>query len=391
VTWRVPGLAALAVAVAAIGAIAVAPSARANDAYPCEDAVHLHWSKKPVQRCPLTAPEPPSGWVPVFAAPTIRVKGAPLPAPSGWLHGTANQYFVCEQSFTPAPYVHPRGWRNRWWAYTKSDDGVWGWVPEVYFHGGGNDEPDSGLIGCGERPRSSRPRSCHPYEVVGVRGSGESIHEGTYGMGETVGDVADVAVHQLGVRRTRPVSLRYPALPVDVLLERGGIDAFDQSIQIGRRLLVREVRRILAGCPRTRFGLIGYSQGAAAVSEALRRMPRRDRAHVRGAVLIADPYSRGGQSPYALTLSPSTDEIVETRLGHGALGAKSIPLPPNRVVDVCYAGDLVCDLNTGLPELVFEAMLAPVHTNYKNCCATHIQLTRVLGSGLASTVEGRRR
>jgi hypothetical protein len=241
-------------------------------------------------------------------------------------------------------------------------------------------------------PGTPPPRpSCHPYEVIGARGSGESIRSGPYGMGGTVGPIAEVAVNQLGKRRARALSLRYPALPVEVMLKEGGIRAFDESILIGKRMMLAEVRRTLRNCPRTRLGLIGYSQGAAVVSQALREMPRRYRSSVREAVLVADPYSRGGQTDYALTLSPSTDEVVETRLGHGALGARPLPMPQSRLVDVCYAGDLVCDLNTGLPELVFEAMLAPIHTAYKECCVTHIQLTRVLGSALGSALKGKSR
>jgi hypothetical protein len=37
---------------------------------------------------------------------------------------------------------------NHWWAYTKADNGKWGWVSEVYFAGGGNDVTDSGLYVC---------------------------------------------------------------------------------------------------------------------------------------------------------------------------------------------------------------------------------------------------
>jgi hypothetical protein len=228
--------------------------------------------------------------------------------------------------------------------------------------------------------------SCHPYEVVGVRGSGESLRSGPYGMGNTVGPIAKAAIDQLGSRLTRPVSLRYPALPVTVMLRRGGIRTFFDSILIGERMLLREVGRTLARCPRTRFGLIGYSQGAAVVSEALREMTRGQRRHVSAAVLVADPYSTG-QSDYSLTLTPITKKVKERRGGHGVLGAESIPLPDDRLVDVCYAGDLVCDIQEGATRLLLQLLVAPVHTTYKTCCS-EFQLPRVLGSGLASTLAG---
>jgi hypothetical protein len=44
--------------------------------------------------------------------------------------------------------------QNGWWAYTLSDkdsagNSHWGWVPETYFKGGNNNEPDAGLFMCG--------------------------------------------------------------------------------------------------------------------------------------------------------------------------------------------------------------------------------------------------
>jgi hypothetical protein len=135
----------LTLATSALSVCAVASPASAADAYPCGNPVSLSWSTAQVRLCPLTSPLPPNGWVPVYKSPVASPKGAPPPAAAGWLHGTANQYFVCDRAFPAAPYYHPSGWRNVWWAYTKSDDGVWGWVPEVFFRGGNDDERDGGL------------------------------------------------------------------------------------------------------------------------------------------------------------------------------------------------------------------------------------------------------
>jgi hypothetical protein len=125
-----------------------AGAASAADGSPCGGQVRQSWSPEPVQQCPLTAPLS-NGWVPVYAQPVAHAAGAPVPGPAGWLHGTSGQYFVCQQQFGGAEYVHPRGWRNNWWARTKSDDGVSGWTPEVFFSGGNNDEADGGLRACG--------------------------------------------------------------------------------------------------------------------------------------------------------------------------------------------------------------------------------------------------
>jgi hypothetical protein len=141
---------------ATAAALALAPTASASDAHPCGAPVSKSWSTKgPVQPCPLTSPEA-NGRIPVYARPVARGAGAALPAPQGWLHGTAGQYFVCQTQ--AASFHHARGWRNNWWAYTAADSGIaWGYVPQVYFMGGNNDEPDAGLRRCDASAPPSNP------------------------------------------------------------------------------------------------------------------------------------------------------------------------------------------------------------------------------------------
>ena len=147
-------LAATFTTMLAIGASAVlAAPAVAADATPCEPPVTKPWAGTPVQRCALAAAEA-DGRIPVYRSPVARGKGAKLPAPAGWLHGTVDQYFACQERHSSAGFYHSGGWRNDWWAFTKADSGTqWGYVPEVYFKGGDNDEPDGGLAACG----SSKP------------------------------------------------------------------------------------------------------------------------------------------------------------------------------------------------------------------------------------------
>ena len=125
------------------------PTIATSDGSPCEAPTRVPWSSEPVQRCPLVAGLPPNGWIPVHQRPVARAAGAAAPPAAGWLHGTANQYFICQREFPGAEYVHPQGPRNRWWAFTLSDDNTRGWVPQVFFKGGKNDEPDKGLVACG--------------------------------------------------------------------------------------------------------------------------------------------------------------------------------------------------------------------------------------------------
>lgn len=122
-------------------------SALAADAEPCA-APFQHASFGKVQRCPLFMPK--QGSIPVHA---IGANGQPAKVGRLVQAGSAN-WFVC-QTRTPegrasAAYRdpdHPQ-YRNVWWARTLSDDNTWGWVNEIYFRGGGNDEPDRGLAMC---------------------------------------------------------------------------------------------------------------------------------------------------------------------------------------------------------------------------------------------------
>jgi hypothetical protein len=119
-----------------------------SDAFPCGGRVHVPWDTALEQQCPLTSPLRQSGgmWVPAYSQATAQ--GTSGVTPIGWLHSTSGQYFRCQQRFA-REYVHPvGGWRNNWWAFAKTDDGHWGWVPEVFFHGGANDERDAGLAIC---------------------------------------------------------------------------------------------------------------------------------------------------------------------------------------------------------------------------------------------------
>jgi hypothetical protein len=132
-----------ATAVVCAGAIAALLSTAgpaAADAYPCaRPQVYRasHW----VQYCPLWR-----GNVPVYANPD-QGNNAPI---VGYLYegGSAN-WFVGDRYRSRYTYG---SYYNGWWAYTLADNNRWGWVSEVYFSGGGNDETDGGLYVCDGGP-----------------------------------------------------------------------------------------------------------------------------------------------------------------------------------------------------------------------------------------------
>ncbi|WP_458247815.1 hypothetical protein [Streptomyces sp. MAI_2237] len=136
------GLLTAAAALAALAAL-TAPAAHATDDVPCPTAPSSGTSptRSPagvrpgttVPHCNLTR-----GHVPVFAS---RSPGAPV---VGHLErGGAANWFVTEmkgQTFRDGTAENYR------WGSTMADNGRWGWVPEVYFAGGDNNEDDAGLL-----------------------------------------------------------------------------------------------------------------------------------------------------------------------------------------------------------------------------------------------------
>ena len=142
-------LAFTATAVSAPGASATTDDAvrsaqqAAYDAYPCLPAYYHSGVGRYVQTCP--------DWGPAngpWGDRMIPVYGSNLTTQVGTIYAPGNDWYVCQLQMThidPFPYG---GYYNDWWAYTKADNGQWGWVPEVFFSGGGNLDPDRKLAMC---------------------------------------------------------------------------------------------------------------------------------------------------------------------------------------------------------------------------------------------------
>lgn len=139
VRWRFLGL-VVAAAVTMIAFLSSTTTAVAYDAYPCSSTIKkrtFNWngraySNVPTQVCPLWR-----GTVPVHAWSS---KAAPIVGYL-WNGGSANWFVAQKQS----NHYSLGGYYSNWWASTMADNGRWGWVSEVYFSGGGNNERDGRL------------------------------------------------------------------------------------------------------------------------------------------------------------------------------------------------------------------------------------------------------
>ena len=145
--------AVLSFTTSAVGTAATAPASgdagarqaqpAGYDATPCLPRYYHSGVKRYVQTCPDWGPaNGPWGdrQIPVYANNmTTKV---------GTIYAPGNDWYVCQKEVTtldPFPYG---GYYNDWWAYTKADNGKWGWAPEVFFVGGDNMDPDRKLAMC---------------------------------------------------------------------------------------------------------------------------------------------------------------------------------------------------------------------------------------------------
>lgn len=162
-----PTLLTIAILVASSTSAIVAAPASAADDKPCGGPV-AHRARGTVQFCPLWLPK--RGFIPVHDFSSGRAVAV------GRLNkaGSVN-WFDC-QSAAPrgvrASYSDPDhpAYSNIHWARTLSDDGKEGWVSQVYFAGGGNDEADAALLPCD----GAKPPAPAPTKPQAQKGSGSA-------------------------------------------------------------------------------------------------------------------------------------------------------------------------------------------------------------------------
>jgi hypothetical protein len=120
-----------------VGLVSAGGSALARDGRPCENQWE-HPKYGWVGYCPDWSPD---GTIPVYERPSLGSRQV------GWLFHTGARvnWYSC-QVYGERAYL--QDYYNDWWAYTISDEGNAGWVNQVYFLGGGNNEPDANLYGC---------------------------------------------------------------------------------------------------------------------------------------------------------------------------------------------------------------------------------------------------
>ena len=231
--------------------------------------------------------------------------------------------------------------------------------------GAGTARPERGL-------RMAAATGCPEVVVVGVDGggrgwsarlkhAGEPLREVVSATRQRVtGDGGTAAVRHLGVdfrsvtalvrgARTRPTTKA--VTPRRARAWRAGVGPATRELTAG-------LHRMAAACPEQGYVLAGHAQGASAVHRALLAAADDDAltGRIVGAALVSDP-DRAPRTRATLTGAPTAKAS-----GRGVVW-KLLDQPGDvpaagqeaRVVSVCTAGDLVCDLRRGKVRNALEA------------------------------------
>lgn len=130
----------IAASLAAGAFMASSSAAQAFDAYPCGAPWWHNASGGLVQTCP--------DWAPNNRIPVYRNLRGDSPI-EGYIHAPGSDWYMCQ--IEGAGYILNTGratYTNYWWAFTWADNNRSGFVNQVYFQGGGNNERDGNLKIC---------------------------------------------------------------------------------------------------------------------------------------------------------------------------------------------------------------------------------------------------
>lgn len=175
---------------------------------------------------------------------------------------------------------------------------------------------------------------CADLIVLGLRGQAQSARAAG-GVGAEVQSSTRALVERLeGSERVRLEAIRYPADAAASMAE------FDRDVEAGRVQLLARHAELGSACPRSRFVLIGYSEGADVVHRAVASMSAKQASNVAVVAVIGDPLRR------------PTDRVSTETYGSGPLDGRGSLAggPPwgkdvrDRVISFCHADDNVCNV-----------------------------------------------
>ena len=180
---------------------------------------------------------------------------------------------------------------------------------------------------------------CADVIAYGARGQTQSS-SANHGVGHEVLVSVDSLVAHLprhSATTVRLAAVRYPALPEAT--EAGYL----RDIAIGRRLLTTSMAADAKACPKSRFVVVGFSEGAQVVHETIAALPATATKPIAAVALLADPV-RNPQDPLTLEAYGTGPLDGRGSAGFGTPFAKQIRA---RVITFCVAEDNVCNAPSG--------------------------------------------
>jgi len=189
--------------------------------------------------------------------------------------------------------------------------------------------------------------------VLGARGSGQpqagSSSDAGTGLGPQVASVYARLRSDLPGRSVDALALRYPALQAELL----ALDParYFAGLEAGVANAKKTLRRQAIACPRQRFVLAGYSQGAMVMHRVLHDLTRGGDAsskrvlrRIDASVLLADGDRQSSEDMTSLGSAGSGRGIsyaapADSKVRRGRLPAGMTA----RVFSVCEQADVICD------------------------------------------------
>ena len=211
---------------------------------------------------------------------------------------------------------------------------------------------------------------CADLIVLGLRGQGQSARAADGVGAEVQASTRALVEHLDGGERVRLEAIRYPADAAPSMA------AFDRDVEAGRVELLARHAELGSSCPRSKFVLIGYSEGADVVHRAVASMSAKQASNLAVVAVLGDP------------LRIQTDRVSTETYGSGHLdGRGSLNGGPrwgsdvrDRVITFCHADDNVCNA----PVSGRRGGISPVHrTFYENPASARMtaeRMARVIGA-----------
>lgn len=242
----------------------------------------------------------------------------------------------------------------------------------------------AGLCQAGAGTASAQGSDCPALFALGVQGTGESSPDAPAEPTTDTGLLSTVFTPLVAAAEAAGVPVRREYIPYDAGFGGfvpGGGASFQASVSGAQDKLRQRITEISEQCSGTRIGLVGYSQGAYAVSTVAQEIGAGkgpvEAARVAGVALIGDPTRSPGTGPFpgsaktVPTAAPGTSGQAIAALAplapNGAPGggigperdvAKNFGQLTGRVASLCTAGDLSCDAPENAPLLKTVANIA---------------------------------